>query len=195
VSRLLLWRHGLTEWNAAGRIQGQLDAPLADEGIRQAEKAAAVLAALGPASIVSSDLARARRTAEELAVRTGLTVSVDPRLRERHWGDWQGSTHAELQVADPERYAAWRDGGRIDVPGAETNEVVGARAADALRAAASTGDTVVVVSHGGALRYGLASLLGTPGLPRVLGTLGNCRWADVRARGDRWVLHAYNLGA
>jgi broad specificity phosphatase PhoE len=195
VTRLLLWRHGLTEWNAAGRIQGQLDAPLAEEGIRQAEKAASVLAGLEPTAIVSSDLSRARRTAEELAARTGLTVSTDVALRERHWGDWQGSTHAELQVDDPERYAAWRDGGRIEVPGAESNSAVGARAAAAIRAAASTGDTVVVVSHGGAIRYGLGELLGAPDLPRVLRTLENCRWADVRARGDRWVLHAYNVGA
>jgi probable phosphoglycerate mutase len=195
VTRLLLWRHGLTEWNAAGRIQGQLDAPLAEEGIRQAEKAASVLAGLEPTAIVSSDLSRARRTAEELAARTGLTVSTDVALRERHWGDWQGSTHAELQVDDPERYAAWRDGGRIEVPCAESNSAVGARAAAAIRAAASTGDTVVVVSHGGAIRYGLGELLGAPDLPRVLRTLENCRWADVRARGDRWVLHAYNVGA
>jgi probable phosphoglycerate mutase len=195
VTRLLLWRHGLTEWNAAGRIQGQLDAPLAEEGIRQAEKAASVLAGLEPTAIVSSDLSRARRTAEELAARTGLTVSTDVALRERHWGDWQGSTHAELQVDAPERYAAWRDGGRIEVPCAESNSAVGARAAAAIRAAASTGDTVVVVSHGGAIRYGLGELLGAPDLPRVLRTLENCRWADVRARGDRWVLHAYNVGA
>ncbi|HEV7824710.1 MAG TPA: histidine phosphatase family protein [Mycobacteriales bacterium] len=195
MTRLLLWRHGLTEWNAAGRIQGQLDAPLAEEGIRQAEKAASVLAGLEPTAIVSSDLSRARRTAEELAARTGLTVSTDVALRERHWGDWQGSTHAELQVDDPERYAAWRDGGRIEVPCAESNSAVGARAAAAIRAAASTGDTVVVVSHGGAIRYGLGELLGAPDLPRVLRTLENCRWADVRARGDRWVLHAYNVGA
>jgi probable phosphoglycerate mutase len=195
VSRLLLWRHGLTEWNAAGRIQGQLDAPLAEDGLRQAEKAAAVLAGFSPTSIVASDLSRARRTAEELAARTGLSVSIDAGLRERHWGDWQGSTHAELSVQDAERYVAWRDGGRIEVPGAETNAAVGVRAAAALRAAASTGDTVVVVSHGGAIRYGLGELLGAPDLPRVLRTLENCRWADVRARGDRWVLHAYNVGA
>jgi probable phosphoglycerate mutase len=195
VSRLLLWRHGLTEWNAAGRIQGQLDAPLSEEGLRQAEKAAAVLAGAEPTTIVSSDLSRARRTAEELSVRTGLPVSVDPELRERHWGDWQGSTHAELQVGDPERYVAWRDGGRIEVPGAETNASVGVRTAAALRTAAGLGDVVVVVSHGGAIRYGLGELVGAPDLPRVLRTLENCRWADVRTRGDRWVLHAYNVGA
>ena len=184
VGRLLLWRHGLTAWNAEGRIQGQTDAELADEGVRQAEKAAELLAALGPAAIVSSDLSRARDTAEVLATRTGLPLRTDVRLRERHWGDWQGHTHAELAVSDPALYAAWRDGERIEVPGAESNETVGAD------------DVVVVVSHGGAIRHSLGELLGAPsGFARHIGTLDNCRWADLRPRRDSWVLHAYNVGA
>jgi probable phosphoglycerate mutase len=199
VGRLLLWRHGLTAWNAEGRIQGQTDAELADEGVRQAEKAAELLAALGPAAIVSSDLSRARDTAEVLATRTGLPLRTDVRLRERHWGDWQGHTHAELAVSDPALYAAWRDGERIEVPGAESNETVGARTAAGIRAAAASvgaDDVVVVVSHGGAIRHSLGELLGAPpGFARHIGTLDNCRWADLRPRRDSWVLHAYNVGA
>jgi probable phosphoglycerate mutase len=195
VSRLLLWRHGLTAWNAEGRIQGQLDSPLAEDGVRQAEKAAELLAALRPSIIVSSDLSRARLTAEELAVRTGLPVSVDRRLRERHWGQWQGATHAELAESDPERYAAWQDGGRIDVPGAETDADVGIRVAAALAEHAPAGGVAVVVSHGGALKHGLAALIGVPGLGPVLRGLGNCRWSEVQRRGDGWVLNAHNVGA
>jgi probable phosphoglycerate mutase len=199
VRRLLLWRHGQTDWNAEGRIQGQTDSQLADEGVRQAEKAAEPLAALSPTLIVASDLARARDTAEVLATRTGLAVTTDARLRERHWGDWQGHTHAELAVHDAERYVAWRNGERIEVPGAETNEAVGLRAAAGILAAveASPDDgVVVVVSHGGAIRHSLGYLLGAPaGFAGLVRTLDNCRWADLRPRRDSWVLHAYNVGA
>jgi probable phosphoglycerate mutase len=197
VSRILLWRHGLTGYNAEGRIQGQYDAPLADEGVRQAEKAAELLAALAPARIVSSDLSRARRTAEVLAARTGLTVETDRRLRERHWGEWQGRTHAELAAHDAERYEAWRNGGPVAVPGSETTAEVGVRTAAALAdlLVADAAAPVVIVSHGGSIRYGLEEFLGAPGLSRVLRGLENCHWADLRPRGDRWVLHAYNVGA
>lgn len=197
VQRLFLWRHGLTVWNAEGRIQGQTDSALADEGLRQAEKAAEILAAFGPSAIVSSDLRRARGTAEVLAARTGLVPTTDVRLRERHWGEWQGRTHAELAAADPSRYAAWRGGERISVPGAETNETVGARAAAGILAAAAASDgDVVIVSHGGAIRHSLGVLLDAPpGFATLIRTLDNCRWAEVRSRRDGWVLHAYNVGA
>jgi probable phosphoglycerate mutase len=197
VSRLLLWRHGLTTWNAEGRIQGQLDSPLAEEGVVQAEKAAALLASTRPVSIVSSDLSRARCTADALAARTGLPVALDPRLRERHWGQWQGRTHDQLAVEDPERYVAWNGGALVDVPGAEDYEAVGARVAATLRELVSTSDggPVVVVSHGGALKHGLIAFLGLPGeAAQVVRGLGNCRWADVRARGTGWSLHSYNVG-
>jgi broad specificity phosphatase PhoE len=194
VTRILLWRHGLTGYNAEGRIQGQFDAPLADEGLRQAEKAAELLAALAPTRIVSSDLSRARRTAEVLGARTGLSVEPDTRLRERHFGEWQGRTHAELAAHDAERYDAWRSGGPVTVPGSESTAEVGVRTAAALGDLADSG-LVVVVSHGGSIRYGLEEFLGAPGLSRVLRGLENCHWADVRPRGGRWVLHAYNVGA
>ena len=195
MSRLLLWRHGLTAWNAEGRIQGQLDPPLAEEGVRQAEKAAEFLAALAPRLIVSSDLSRARLTAAELAARTGLPVALDERLRERHWGEWQGATHAELAVSDPERYAAWRDGGPVDVPGAESNAEVGVRVAAALIEHAPEDGVAVVVSHGGALKHGLARLISVPALGPVLRGLDNCRWSEVQRRGEGWVLGAHNVGA
>ncbi|MCW2567109.1 MAG: histidine phosphatase family protein [Mycobacterium sp.] len=195
MSRILLWRHGLTGYNAEGRIQGQFDAPLADEGLRQAEKAAELLAALAPTRIVSSDLSRARRTAEVLGARTGLSVEPDTRLRERHFGEWQGRTHAELATHDAERYDAWRNGRHVAVPGSESTTECGVRTAAALTEIASGEGPIVVVSHGGSIRYGLEEFLGAPGLSRVLRGLENCHWADVRPRGGRWILHAYNVGA
>ena len=90
VRRLVLLRHGQTEWNAGSRMQGQLDTDLTELGREQAGAAAEVLAKRQPLVIVSSDLRRALDTATALGERSGVHVSVDERLRETHLGDWQG---------------------------------------------------------------------------------------------------------
>ena len=82
MTTLYVVRHGETPWNVVGRYQGQLDPPLNENGRRQAETTAAKLALLGFEAIYSSDLARARQTAEALSQKTGLPVQLDPRLRE-----------------------------------------------------------------------------------------------------------------
>ena len=99
MTRLIVWRHGNTDWNAGNRVQGQTDIPLNELGREQAAAAAAMLAALKPDAIVASDLQRAARTAAALAALTGLPVRTDARLRERYFGQWQGLTMTE--VADP----------------------------------------------------------------------------------------------
>ena len=86
--RIIFWRHGRTEWNAERRFQGQTDVPLDDLGRKQAAHAAQLLSGLEPDGIVSSDLSRARETAEALAVLTGLSVVTDERLRETYAGQW-----------------------------------------------------------------------------------------------------------
>src|SRR5215831_6697386 len=88
--RLVLWRHGQTQWNVDGRFQGQSDIPLDPVGEQQAERAARLLAALQPAAIFSSDLARATATAAPLARLTGLRVIPEKDLRERFGGRWEG---------------------------------------------------------------------------------------------------------
>ena len=88
--RIVLLRHGRTEWNATRRYQGQADPPLDEVGQAQAIEAAALVAAMRPDLLVSSDLQRACQTAEKLASLTGLELSLDARLRERHLGHWQG---------------------------------------------------------------------------------------------------------
>ncbi|MGB3014153.1 MAG: histidine phosphatase family protein, partial [Candidatus Nanopelagicales bacterium] len=88
--RLVLWRHGRTAWNLEHRFQGQTDVALDEVGVRQARAAAGLLMALRPQLIVSSDLSRARDTAQALADRTSLTVQTDPRLRETNGGRWEG---------------------------------------------------------------------------------------------------------
>ena len=119
MSRLIIWRHGQTEWNATDRIQGHADVGLDDIGRAQAAAAAKHIAAGHPDVIVSSDLRRAADTAGALAAVTGLTVRLDPRLREQYFGDWQGLTNAEVRSAYPDEWARWRRGEPADAAGIE----------------------------------------------------------------------------
>lgn len=108
---ILLARHGETDDNVPPlRFQGQRDTPLNDRGRAQARELAERVAAHDPpvASIVASDLSRARETAEIVAARLGLPVRADARLREGWRGEWEGFLFDEIAASDPERYAAWR---------------------------------------------------------------------------------------
>src|SRR6476646_703601 len=95
MATLLLVRHGETDWNASGRLQGHTDRPLNDYGRRQAAELAARLEADEVGAIYASDLSRAKETAEILGARLGLPVLRDPDLRERNWGSWEGLTPSE----------------------------------------------------------------------------------------------------
>jgi glucosyl-3-phosphoglycerate phosphatase len=190
--RLVLWRHGQTQWNVDGRFQGQRDIPLDAAGEQQAERAARLLAALRPDAIYSSDLARATETAAPLARLTGLKVIPDKDLRERYGGVWEGLTDAEIRARYPEEHAQWMP------PGGETSAVVAARAGAALERVADAlppGGLAVVVSHGAALRMAAASLLGFPEeLWGAVGPLANCAWSVLGRRGSRWRLLEHNAG-
>jgi broad specificity phosphatase PhoE len=194
---LVLWRHGQTTWNAERRFQGQSDIPLDETGQAQAERAARLLAALRPDLIVSSDLSRAASTAAPLARLTGLEVTLDKDLRERHGGCWEGLTDTEIRERYPEAHAIWTP------PDGEPTATVADRVAAALQrtaaAAADRGtgrdDLAVVVSHGAALRLGMSRLLGMPDeLSGVLGPLSNCSWSLLSVRYGRWRLQEHNAG-
>ena len=190
--RLLLWRHGQTTWNVEGRFQGQTDIPLDQTGEQQAARAARLLAALRPDLIVSSDLGRAMATAAPLAQLTGLTVTADKDLRERHGGVWEGLTNEEIRARYPAEYAQWLP------PGGESTATVGERAGAALQRITDglvPGQLAVVVSHGAALRLGAARLLGLPEeLWGVIGPLSNCSWSVLARRSRRWRLIEHNAG-
>jgi probable phosphoglycerate mutase len=193
---LLLWRHGRTEWNAEGRMQGQADVPLDEAGIRQAAEVAPLLAAERPELVISSDLLRAHLTARALGACLDQEVRVDVRLRESNFGVWQGCTADEIAAGWPDEYAAWRGGDGFLVPGMETfGEVAGRMHAAIVDALAQVEGTVVVVSHGAAIRRALGPLLGWPDdvLWRI-GPLGNCRWTELRHTATGWRLHAHNVG-
>jgi glucosyl-3-phosphoglycerate phosphatase len=197
VTRLLVWRHGQTEWNAIGRIQGHTDIGLDEVGVAQAEAAAAVLAAEEPDLIVSSDLSRARQTAAALAAYTGLPVRTDARLRERGHGPWEGLTNAELRARWPDEFERWRAGLPVRVDGVEDLPDVSKRVGEALLAATerAPGGTIVVTTHGGAAKRGCGALLGWPdeAVATVQG-LRNCHWTELHSTRHGWRLYGHNLG-
>lgn len=147
-------RHGQTAWNADLRIQGQLDIPLNDIGRWQAARLAEALADAGIAAVYSSDLQRARATAEPLACAAGVPVVADVRLRERGFGVFEGHTHAEIDARWPVQASRWRRREPGAGPeGGETLEAFYARSVAAVCgiAAAHAGKSIAVVAHGGVL--------------------------------------------
>jgi probable phosphoglycerate mutase len=191
ADRLVLWRHGRTSFNHDNRWQGQLDVPLDEAGRAQAAVAASSILAFDPVRVVSSDLSRAAATAEAL----GLPVELDVRLREIHAGEWQGLLRSEIEAGWPEEFAAWRRGDDVRPGGGESRSEAASRAAACMAefSGEMAGGTLVAVGHGASLRGGMTLLLDLPaGAWQTFEALGNARWADLRRRGDRWVLAAYN---
>jgi probable phosphoglycerate mutase len=196
--RILLLRHGRTEWNAGGRFQGQLDSPLDATGRAQAKAAAEALAPMEPDAIVSSDLSRTLDTANAVSAELGLEVSTDARLREIDLGSWQGLTRAEARERFPDEYAAWQKGSDARRGGGETYAEVGSRAAECVVEwldRLGPGSTLIAVTHGGTARATIGTLLGfDPGLYWRLAPLGNCRWALLTDMGRGWRLEEHNAG-
>ena len=162
--RLLIVRHGATLNNASGRYTGQSDVGLSSLGARQAEAVAARLASEQLYQIVSSDLLRARQTAERIAARhPDVPLSLDADLREISMGVWEGLTHAEVLARDPERFARWSDdAGAVAPPGGETYAQLSERMARALDRWATEypSGTTLWVTHGGAIGVLLCHVLG-----------------------------------
>lgn len=207
MTRVLLLRHGQSEWNADGRWQGQADPALTDLGRLQATHASRSLGVVD--AIVTSDLQRAAETAAIIAGELGVgPIVLDADLRERHAGEWQGLTRTEIEQAWPgyleapppvegtpaATHAAARseaDGPRRRPPGWESDEALVLRATAALvriHELVPAGE-VLAVTHGG-LVYAVERELGA-GFVR-LPNLGG-RWVDVdssgaRRLGDRVVL-------
>jgi len=196
--RLLLIRHGETQWNAQARIQGHRDIALSERGLRQAQILARFLSAAAIDAVHASDLVRASQTAQPLASVLGLPLRLDARLRERGFGLFEGSTYAEAEANWPNEYAIWR---RRDpahaLPGGESYLAARARVLQCLEEIVHShaGQTVAVVTHGGVLdivyraAYGIAwetprsHLLPNASINRVLGRYPGpaftvCSWAE-----------------
>ena len=171
MTRLLVVRHGQSEWNATGRWQGRADPPLTDEGRRQSKVAGGALGTFD--AVVASPLLRAAETATIIAELLGIgPVLTDPDLVERDAGEWQGLTRSQIQ----EEWPGFLDDGRRP-PGYEPGDAMLTRALSVLeRISERMGDgDVLVVSHGGVV-YALEEACGEPW--RRLPNLG-ARWFEV----------------
>jgi broad specificity phosphatase PhoE len=213
--RLVMLRHGQTDFNLGSRMQGQLDTQLSELGRAQAVAAAEVLGKMQPLVIVSSDLRRAYDTAIKLGERTGLKVWVDDRLRETHLGDWQGLTHAQIDAEAPGARLAWREDASWAPHGGESRVDVAARSlplvAELVSGEPEWGDPnqsdrpAVLVAHGGLIAALSAALLRLPIVNwPVLGGMGNASWVRLSGHSDgfgtdfdsiRWRLDVWNASA
>ena len=177
VARLVLLRHGETDWNRQDRYQGRTDVHLNDEGRRQARSAAAgpvgqLLEDAEAVVAVSSPLARARETAQiVLEASVGaVELDLDPHLAELHGGDWEGLELAEIATRWPDAHAAWRASPSLDAgpTGGETMRAGGERLLHALELRVAGlreedhgfGATMLAVAHGGVLRAAVGLMLG-----------------------------------
>lgn len=195
VTRIVLVRHGETDWNAEMRMQGQLDTRLSARGQSQARATGAALADERFDAIFSSDLQRAHDTARAIATGRGLAVHLDPGLRERSFGVFQGSTYAEIDARWPAEAARWRRHDPTFAPAdGETLVAFYDRALAAMTAiaSASRGRSIVVVTHGGVLDcvYRAACGIGLDA-PRVW-QLGNATINRVLFTGERFSLVGWN---
>jgi len=202
AARIIIWRHGRTEWNVIDRYQGQADIPLDEVGYAQAIQAAEVLAAYRPSRVYSSDLTRCYQTAEMLAQRVGLDITTDKRLREIHVGSWEGLLGEEIRAADPELARRLWAGEEVRrSPTGESPSKVAERMVEALTEIAEAAEdqsTVVVVTHGLAGRVGACKFVGLPFDEwRRLGGLSNCAWVSIgrHRSGEYWRIESYNVTA
>jgi len=187
MTKLYLARHGETDWNLEHRWQGHADPPLNETGRAQARMLGGLIAGFGIESVWSSDLVRARETAEIVARGLGLVVRPDPRLREVDVGEWSGLTMAEVEARFPAGAERRRAGG-LGWERGETYESLASRSEEALLEvdALSAHRPVLVVTHGGVMRT--ARRLADCSLADWL-RIGNCELdvIEVREGRMRWL--------
>lgn len=199
LSRLVMWRHGETDYNATGRMQGHLDSQLTEVGRNQARFAVPALARFSPDIVVTSDLRRAMDTATTFTEITGVPLRVDKRLRETNLGLWQGMTSAEVDDQWPGARQIWQTDPTWTPPGGESRLEVAARAAEVVvDLDESTEETAVLCAHGGMIAALVGHLLELPVAAWAkLGGIGNCHWTVLARRGSSglaWRLRVYNAG-
>jgi len=160
--RVYFIRHGETEWNALMKFQGQTDVPLSDRGRRQAELLGKRLAGEKFKGFYASDLKRAYETAEIISNHHGLPIETVPELRELNFGAWEGLTNKEISTSFAEELKRWWDKPlSTRIPGGETLGEMVERSVAAIKKIVErhNGENVVVVSHGGAIRSIIGSVL------------------------------------
>jgi broad specificity phosphatase PhoE len=186
VTTIHLARHGETDWNRELRWQGHSNPPLNERGRRQARALAAALDGTSLTAVYSSDLSRASETAEIVASRLDLPVTVDPALREIDVGSWEGVTLAEIEARFPEAVEGWERRGAHGWEGGETHDQMAARVLNAVHsiAAGHESEELLVVTHGGPIRAlkALAAGLDYPRDRRSVPYTENCEVFAIAVR-------------
>jgi broad specificity phosphatase PhoE len=154
---IIFVRHGQTEVNREGRLQGRLDAPLTELGREQARLVAAGLASSGAVAVLTSPLLRAAETAHEIASMLGVDVEADARLIEVDYGEWDGRKFSEVA---PEEWGQWRDDVAFVPPGGESLLTVATRVGDFCSARLIAESTIIAVSHVSPIKAAVVWALG-----------------------------------
>jgi broad specificity phosphatase PhoE len=192
---LYVVRHGATDWNQSGRIQGHTDIPLNETGRAQARLASLRLAGVQATALYSSDLLRAYETAQIIGQATGLGVVQTPGLREINFGVWQGLSSLQIRERDPDVYAARRANPYDVAPsGAETWRHFYDRALQAVRdiLAATTAQRVIVVTHSGVCTVIGLHAQGFDCTGKRTFDSHNCGIHTIAVHGDSWQAVTFN---
>lgn len=164
MTHVIFIRHGEALWNVERREMGQLDSPLTERGIRQAEAIAVRLSTIGFETLYSSDLGRALQTAERISSKSRMPILEDMELRERHMGVFQGLTRSEMKDRYPQEWAAYNSETKFTyvIPNGESQKHRLERSIRVMNrlADAHPEESIVVVSHGGLLRGFFEYVLG-----------------------------------
>lgn len=198
-NRVILWRHGQTDWNVENRFQGHSDIALNAVGQFQVKHAAPLIAQMNPTKLISSDLGRAINTAKALSVLVNLEIEIDERLRETNGGNWEGKTGEQNRLEDFTNFVRWIDGD--DIPagaiGERRIEVMNRGVAainDALKD--KTNQTLVVATHGGTSRCIIGGMLNLPASNFTsIGGLSNACWSILESSPRGWHLVEHNAGS
>ena len=195
MGTLLIARHGETEWNAEGRIQGHTDIGLSSNGVDQARSLGDRLSGLSIDAAYSSDLRRTSETARLALGERDIVLNQTSMLREYHKGDFEGMTLPEIKEQFPDEYLKYLEKNLDYAPqGGESTRAVSARMAQIISKIKSKhlDQTVLIVSHGGVLRAAMVSLLDMPLEGNWSFVFGNCGLTIVDIFKDNSVLRQFN---
>ena len=195
MGTLLIARHGETEWNAAGRIQGHTDIGLSSNGADQARSLGKRLSGLSIDAAYSSDLRRTSETARLVLGERDIALIETPMLREYHKGEFEGMTLSEIEAQFPDEYPKYLEKNLDYAPkGGESTRTVSVRIAQIISEIKSNhlDHTVLIVSHGGVLRAAMVSLLRMPLEGNWSFVFGNCGLTIIDTFEDNSVLRQFN---
>jgi probable phosphoglycerate mutase len=195
LTRIVVVRHGETQWNIEARIQGHGDSALTDKGLRQADAIARRLAGEAFDALVSSDLGRAMQTAARIGAAVNREVIPDPRFRERNFGCCEGITYTDLHERYPDAFGRHLQDTNPDfrVPDAETRREFYARIAGAFEdlARERAGQDVLVVCHGGVLASLYRHIHGIPAETLASVDIPNAAYNRVLRGVSGWTIEAW----